>query len=116
MRRTATLLSMVVAAFWLAALPAGAGEDSDPMKPAPSAVPSAAPDSPRAADAHATEADLEYVVEEGDTLAEIAEEQLGSAEKWKLIARANGIDDPRTLRVGQKLTLPPSAAPPQADL
>jgi len=48
----------------------------------------------------------EYVVEEGDTLAEIAEKELGSADEWKVIASANGIDDPKTLRVGQKLKIP----------
>jgi nucleoid-associated protein YgaU len=51
-------------------------------------------------------AGTQYVVEKGDTLAKIAEKKLGSAEKWKEIARANGIDDPETLRVGQKLSIP----------
>jgi uncharacterized protein (TIGR02594 family) len=49
---------------------------------------------------------IEYRVRAGDTLAEIAERLLGSAERWQEIARANGITDPRTLRVGQVLRVP----------
>lgn len=48
----------------------------------------------------------EYVVEAGDTLAGIAREKLGSADQWKVIAQANGIDDPARLQVGQKLKIP----------
>jgi nucleoid-associated protein YgaU len=48
----------------------------------------------------------EYVVEEGDTLASIAEHLLGSKEEWKRIAEANGIDDPESLQVGQRLQIP----------
>ena len=43
---------------------------------------------------------------EGDTLETIAEEKLGSRDKWKMIARANGIDHPESLRVGQRLVIP----------
>ena len=50
-----------------------------------------------------------YVVEKGDTLATIAERKLGSADEWKVIAQANGIDDPDALRVGQKLEIPSDA-------
>jgi uncharacterized protein (TIGR02594 family) len=49
---------------------------------------------------------VEYRVRAGDTLAEIAERLLGSAERWQEIARANGITDPRTLRIGQVLRVP----------
>ncbi|HKJ23867.1 MAG TPA: LysM domain-containing protein [Myxococcota bacterium] len=48
----------------------------------------------------------EYVVEPGDTLAQIAQDHFGSKDLWKHIAEANGIDDPRQLRVGQKLQIP----------
>jgi nucleoid-associated protein YgaU len=51
-------------------------------------------------------AEGEYVVKQGDTLAEIAKDELGSADEWKQIASANGIDDPEKLRVGQKLKIP----------
>ena len=50
--------------------------------------------------------DAEHVVQKGDTLAEIAQEKLGSADKWREIARANDIDDPKQLRVGQRLQIP----------
>lgn len=48
----------------------------------------------------------DYTVEEGDTLAEIAKQELGAADQWQQIARANDIDDPKQLRVGQKLKIP----------
>jgi len=54
--------------------------------------------------------DAEYVVQKGDTLSAIAEQKLGSPEKWKVIAQVNGIDDPATLRVGQKLVIPTGEA------
>ena len=50
----------------------------------------------------------QYTVQEGDTLASIAEEHLGSADKWQVIARANDISDPNQLEVGQTLTIPSS--------
>ena len=50
----------------------------------------------------------QYTVQEGDTLASIAEEHLGSADQWQVIARANDISDPNQLEVGQTLTIPAS--------
>lgn len=46
-----------------------------------------------------------YVVAEGDTLYRIARETLGSGDRWPEIAKANGIDDPNWIRVGQKLRI-----------
>lgn len=48
----------------------------------------------------------EYVVKEGDTLAKIAEEFLGSQEKWTVIAEANNIENPDRIYVGQHLEIP----------
>jgi nucleoid-associated protein YgaU len=48
----------------------------------------------------------EYIVKEGDTLAEIAEEHLGSQDKWIIIARANDLENPDSIHVGQRLTIP----------
>lgn len=47
-----------------------------------------------------------YVVKSGDTLQEIAKKQLGSAAKWKDIAKLNNIRDARNIKVGQKLRIP----------
>lgn len=53
-----------------------------------------------------------HVVVAGDTLWAIAERYLGDGSLWPAIAMANGIADPRTLRVGQVLSVPtPSEAP-----
>lgn len=48
-----------------------------------------------------------YRVKSKDTLHKIAESELGSATKWKMIAVANGIDNPNDLEVGMQLTIPP---------
>jgi hypothetical protein len=47
-----------------------------------------------------------YTVKAGDTLWAIAQRTYGDGAKWNRIADANGIRDPRTLKVGQVLTLP----------
>lgn len=47
-----------------------------------------------------------YQVEVGDTLWEIAQRFYGDGTKWRLIANANGIDDPRRLQVGTVLIIP----------
>lgn len=48
----------------------------------------------------------EYTVKSGDTLASIAEEFLGSSDKWEIIAQANGIESPDQLEVGQTIIIP----------
>lgn len=47
------------------------------------------------------------VVKEGDTLSWIAGKEYGNPAEWRIIAEANGIDDPRHLAVGQELLIPP---------
>lgn len=47
-----------------------------------------------------------YKVRPGDTLGAIAERLLGSPQKWREIAAANGIADPEKLRVGLELRIP----------
>lgn len=43
------------------------------------------------------------VVRKGDTLAKIAAREYGNANRWPEIAKLNGIRNPRSIRVGQKL-------------
>ena len=50
----------------------------------------------------------EYTVKAGDTLASIAEAELGSSDKWQKIAQANNIQNPDRIFAGQKLTIPAS--------
>jgi hypothetical protein len=45
-------------------------------------------------------------VHKGDTLSSIAAKYLGSASKWTLIAKENGLRSPKNLKVGQVLRLP----------
>lgn len=51
-----------------------------------------------------------YVVAQGDTLRDIAEDFYGDATLDDCIAEANGIDDPEALSVGSELTIPPEEA------
>ena len=46
-------------------------------------------------------------VTEGDTLWSIASKEYGDPERWREIATANGISNPRTLRAGRELVVPP---------
>jgi nucleoid-associated protein YgaU len=62
------------------------------------------------ADAAASSGD--YVVEKGDTLGGIAAKELGSAQKWQLIADANPGIDPGNLRLGQRLRIPGRSSGP----
>lgn len=55
-----------------------------------------------------------YVVQPGDTLWSIAARMLGSGARWPEILRASGLPanfDPRSLRVGQTLTMPGQPQP-----
>lgn len=54
-------------------------------------------------------ADVEktHTVRLGDTLHGIAGVHYGDPSRWRVIARANGIDDPRALRPGTVLSIPP---------
>ncbi len=57
-----------------------------------------------------------HTVARGDTLSAIAQRYLGDSNKWRVIAEANGITDPRTLKVGQPLVIPgASPSAPQQD-
>jgi hypothetical protein len=49
-----------------------------------------------------------YIVRRGDTLGSIAARLLHSSSKWHDIAKANGIRDPNSIKVGQKLKIPAS--------
>lgn len=48
----------------------------------------------------------EYIVKKGDTLAEISEKFLGTQEKWPEIAKANDLDNPDQIDVGDHLLIP----------
>jgi hypothetical protein len=46
------------------------------------------------------------VVQLGDTIDQIASEEMGEASDWRRLAEANSLDDPRRLRPGQVLLSP----------
>src|SRR5271167_3810969 len=47
-----------------------------------------------------------YTVQPGDNLSKISKYFYGNANKYLDIAKANGLDDPDKIKVGQKLTIP----------
>lgn len=47
-----------------------------------------------------------YVVQSGDTLGKISSKVLGTTTAWKKIAEANGITNPKHLKVGMTLNIP----------
>jgi hypothetical protein len=47
-----------------------------------------------------------HIVQDGDSLHSIAYEAYGEATRWRVIAEANGIDDPLRLRRGASLAIP----------
>ncbi|PYM05115.1 MAG: hypothetical protein DMD82_12220 [Candidatus Rokuibacteriota bacterium] len=60
---------------------------------------------------------MEYTVQYGDTLWEIAEKFLANPTRWREIARLNWLRDPDILLIGQRLQLPAGAKlPPVAQL
>lgn len=54
-------------------------------------------------------------VEKGDTLWDLAKAQYGDPNKWKLIAEANGIKDPKKLPIGKELVFPPDPDNPRGN-
>lgn len=65
--------------------------------------PPAVPPKPTAAGAKAART---YTVRAGDTLWAIAVRYYGDGSKWRRVADANGVRDPRKLRIGHVLTIP----------
>lgn len=49
---------------------------------------------------------LTYTIKQGDTLWDLATKHLGTGTRWREIADANGITNPRTLQIGQVITIP----------
>ena len=58
----------------------------------------------REAASHAIRA--EYVIKEGDTLADVCEMYYGSLDMIERICEENGIEDPNQILPGQKIVLP----------
>ena len=80
--------------------------DDTAQRDEPSDQPSDAPrDRPNRED-DAEERGQRYVIQSGDSLASIAQEVYGDPTRWRDIARANDLDEPYALTVGQPLRIP----------
>lgn len=53
---------------------------------------------------------LKHTVKAGDTLWDLADKHYGDGSRWKEIAGANGVTNPRALQIGKTLTIPPKGA------
>lgn len=54
---------------------------------------------------------VEYVIKEGDNLVLIASEQTRASENWRRIADFNRIENPASIKVGQKIWIPKDLIP-----
>ena len=52
-------------------------------------------------------ATIQHIVQPGDRLTRLAARYYNAAHLWRVIAVANGIDDPSNLEVGRTLLIPP---------
>ncbi|MBI4566086.1 MAG: LysM peptidoglycan-binding domain-containing protein [Planctomycetes bacterium] len=77
--------------------------EPSPFLPSAPPSPAAPPPPPPAVPARSND---EYVVQSGDTLAEIAEKKYGDPTLWPLIQKANPNVNPRALKIGMKLVIP----------
>ena len=94
----------VVAGTTLNAAATGPAVAIGPVANSPLAPPSTAADRPRAIQATARVIDSNYVVAGGDTLGQIAVRFNTTVER---IQALNNLADPRALRIGTKLVIPP---------
>ena len=53
--------------------------------------------------------DQSYTVQPGDNLSKISKHFYGDANKYPAIAKANNLDEPDKIKVGQKLVIPAAA-------
>ena len=56
---------------------------------------------------HSPDRTKRRVIKEGDTLWQIAFAEYGDSDKWKIIASENDIDDPKKIKTGSQIVLPP---------
>jgi len=59
----------------------------------------------------AAQADIRHIIAPGDRLSDIALKYTGKVSQWEAIAAYNNITDPRTLRIGDSVTIPSSMIP-----
>jgi len=60
-------------------------------------------------DIEALQGEQNYTVQPGDNLSKISKHFYGDANKYSAIAKANNLDDPDKIKVGQKLVIPAAA-------
>lgn len=88
---------------------AGAGAVTPPAA-GPETERTAVPAAPIAPAVEPAPSNEDYVVQAGETLADIAERKYGDPNKWTIIAKANKSVNPNRMRVGTKLVLPSASA------
>lgn len=74
------------------------------------ATPITGPDADKVAPAGAS-SEIQHIIAPGDRLSDIALRYTGQVGQWEAIATHNNITDPRTLRIGDVITIPASMLP-----
>ena len=92
-----------------------AGASTVNAAPVPDHERPAAPVSPAPLPVDPTPSNEEYIVQAGETLADIAERKYGDQNKWTIIAKANKSVNPNKMKIGTKLVLPSAAATAPAE-
>lgn len=85
----------------------GGPKPVSPTTPTPSPnapAPSGGSSAPQAGDGKT------HSVASGETMSSIAEKYYGDKNKWSVIAKANPLVDPASMKIGTKLTIPPASA------
>ena len=98
----------------LAAVDAGSGSSdggaseaaSEDVQADPTARRDAPSEAPSPGQRNEEEEGQRYVIQSGDSLASIAQEVYGDPTRWRDIARANDLEEPYALTVGQSLRIP----------
>lgn len=97
-------------------LPTPIGAATNGHSPTPAASePQPQPVAPDAPPAPLATPTTNYVVQPGDTLRTIANKVLSPGSDWRILATLNAIDDPRQIRVGQRLQIPQRGSHPAGE-
>lgn len=103
MMKSAWVLMTIVATLAVSVIAADAGANRGtaacPMKGQNAAASAASRD-------NCPTETTDYTVRRGESLSRIASQQLGSAAKWRVIARVNNMQAPYAIRAGQVIKLP----------
>ncbi len=90
----------------LTIIPTKPGYNAPQQPTSTTTLPAKSPPAATSTESIAQYMDKKYIVKQGDTLWGIAQRLLGDGSKWTIIAKANGITNPKSLQIGQVIKYP----------